>query len=506
MLGVGWYFSRKTATTEEYLLGGRRMRSWSVGLSLFATLISAISYLAVPGEIIQHGPVLLCAILCYPLVALVVGYGLIPFLVKLRVTSAYEILEENLGLAVRMIGSLIFLLTRLTWMALIVFLSAEKVIVPVMGWPPSCSPWVCLALGLITVIYTSMGGLRAVVFTDVIQTLILLSGALLTIVVITVKMGGITPWWPTGWADHWDQQPVFSLDPTVRATVVGAILFQFCWWICTAGSDQMVIQRYLATRDVRSARRTFFIGLFTDMTGIVMLVIVGFALLGFFLAHPELLAENFNVTTAGDKLFPHFIVSILPIGVSGLIVSALLAASMSSLSSGVNSACTVITVDFMNRFQKVTDTESRQVKKARLITLAVGLAVIALSMFMGKVPGNIIEVTNKTNGLFVAPLFGLFFMALFVPFATSSGAIWGSVYGFFTAFVIAYWDVLTGKPGLSWQWIIPCALVANVVTGPLFSLLSRPGKSRLSVVLFSLLAAGVLVILILTVAMQGVKG
>ncbi len=499
MLLIGWYFSRRTKTTEDYLLGGRKMKPWTVGLSLFATLLSAISYLAVPGEMIQHGPVFLCIILGYPIAAIFVCYGLIPVFMKLRVTSAYEILENRLGLTVRMIGSAIFLLTRITWMALIIFLSAQKVIVPIMGWPEWSVPYVCAALGLFTVVYTSMGGIQAVVITDVIQTIILFTGALLAIIVITIKTGGVGAWWPTEWAPHWDKQPVFSLDPHVRATVVGAIVFQLCWWVCTAGSDQMAIQRYLATKDTKAARRVFVIGLLTDGTVTVVLGILGFALLGFFMANQQLVPANINMQTDGDKLFPHFIVSVLPVGISGLIISALLAASMSSLSSGVNSACTVITVDFMDRFKKTKDAEAKHVTKAKFIAFAVGVVVVMVSVLMGKVSGNILEVTNKTNGLFVAPLFGLFFMALFVPFATSFGTIWGAVYGFLTAFVIAYWDLLTGEPGLSWQWIIPGSLAVGLLTSILFSLLDTRQKSKIYIMLLSLAAASAPVIFLIAI-------
>lgn len=490
MLLIGWHFSRKAKTTEDYLLGGRAMKPWSVGLSLFATLLSAISFLAVPGEIIQHGPVFLCSLLAYPIVLFVVGYWLIPFFMKLKVTSAYEILENKLGLSVRMTGSIIFLLTRLCWMALIIYLSATKVIVPIMGWSPDKTPLVCAALGVITVIYTSMGGLRAVVLTDVIQTFILISGAILTIVMVSVKMNGIMPWWPTHWVPAWDEQPLFSLNPHVRITIIGSVLMEFLWWLCTAGSDQMAIQRYLATRDAKSARRAFFLSMITGGAVISLLGVLGLALLGFFSTHPQLLPSGMTLSKDGDKLFPHFIVNMLPVGVSGLVISALIAASMSSLSSGVNSACSVITVDFLDRFRKNKETnETRHIKNARIISVVVGIMVVLLSIFMGKVPGNILEVTSKTNGLFVGPLFGLFFMAMFVPFATSFGTIWGAIYGFVAAAGIAYWDLLTNGSPLSWQLILPSALFVNIIIGPLLSLLPTQKWSRFKCVIFNVFAA-----------------
>ena len=197
MLAVGVYYGRRNKNAEDYLLGGRSMKPWTVGVSLFATLMSTLTYLAVPGEMIQHGPMILSRILATPLIYLVVARFIIPFIMKLRVTSAYEILEQRLGLSVRMLGSTLFLVLRFLWMALIVYATSSVVLVPIMHLDPSATPWVCVGMAVLTVAYTSMGGLQAVVFTDVLQTFIMLGGALLSIILITVNLGGVSAWWPT---------------------------------------------------------------------------------------------------------------------------------------------------------------------------------------------------------------------------------------------------------------------------------------------------------------------
>lgn len=507
MLAVGYYYSRKVKTREDYHLGGRKMKPWAVGLSLFATLLSAISYLAVPGEVIQHGPTVAITILALPVTVSVVTYLLIPCFMKLNVTSAYELLETRLGYSIRFMGSVIFVLTRLSWMALIIYLSAVKILIPVMGWPESYAPYVCFAIGLLTVIYTSIGGLQAVVWTDVLQTFILLGAALWVISLITYRMGGITAWIPTSWQPNWDHQPLVSLSPYVRVTVLGMLISDFTWWVCTAGSDQMAIQRYLATRDVRAARRTFLTSMLTNSATTIFLALLGFSLLAYFSAHPELLPAGLSLSKNGDQVFPYFIQSMLPIGGTGLVISGLMAASMSSLSSGVSSVSVVVIEDFLRRFsrknraaQSETAFHRSQVRQAQWISFVIGLAVVLLSMLMAKVPGNILEVTNKTNGLFVAPLFGLFFMALFVPFATSFGTFWGSVYGFSAAAIVAYWDLLTGKPSLSFQWILPVSLLVNIAAGILFSLWPRKAAKSpqfiIAHILALLLLAGIAIALI----------
>ena len=481
LLGVGWYYARRTHSTEDYLLGGRSMKAGAVGLSLFATLLSTISYLAMPGEMIKHGPVILWSIASVPIAYVVVGYLLIPRFMRMQVTSAYEILETSLGLRIRLMASVIFLMIRLPWMALVIYLTADKVIVNMMSWPATATPYVAIAIGLVTVIYTSMGGLRAVVFTDVLQSFILFGGAVLSVLLITVKMGGFG-WWPTEWSPNWGDQPIFSLDPTVRVTVIGSIVFMTVWWICTAGSDQMAIQRYLATRDVKAARRAF---LTTGIANVVVgffLAVLGFALLGFFKAHPEFLDASVSLTDEkkADNVFPYFIICFLPPGVTGLVIAGLLAAAMSSLSSGINSSCSVIGKDFVDRFRKSEGTDAERIRRSKMIAVLCGVAAVLLSLLVGKIGGNIMEVTARTNHIFVAPLFGLFFMAMFVKFATPLGTACGAVVGCAVALLIAYWDFFTGNPDakLSFQWISFISLIVNLAVAiPLSYLTRRPARA-----------------------------
>jgi SSS family solute:Na+ symporter len=470
MLAIGWYYSRRQTSTKEYFLADRQARPFMIGISLFATLISTISYLAWPGEMIKHGPVILCGILTLPVIYLIVGYWLIPVFMNLSITSAYEILETRLGLGARLLGSGIFILTRLVWMGLLMYL-AGKTIVVMLGWSPTIVPYVVVISGLITVVYTSMGGLRAVIVTDVLQAFILMVGAFLTILCISVKMGGVAAWWPTSWASNWDAQPILSFNPEVRVTVIGTLVANFAWWICTACSDQMAIQRYLATRDAKSARRAFLINNGADILTSFLLAMVGFALLGFFRVHPQFLTQNQNLVQDADYLFPHYIANFMPMGFAGLVVAGMFAAAMSSLSSGINSVTTVITVDFIDRFKKQRENEPHHVHRVKILALAIGVGVVLLSSVIGKVPGNIIEITTKTNGLFVGPMGGLFILALFIPFANSFGTIVGAIYGFAAAVLIAYWDVLTGRPGLSFQWIIVASLAVHLIVGLILSLL-----------------------------------
>lgn len=475
MLAVGWYYWRRNKTSEDYLLGGRSMKSLPVGVSLFATLFSTISYLAWPGEMIKYGPMILSIGLAYPFVAIVAGRFLIPHFMRLPITSAYEILEIRLGLSIRMLGSTLFLLLRILWMAVIVYATVGSILVPLIGLDPRNS-WhvtsICAGLGIVTLIYTAMGGLRAVVVTDVMQSLILFVGAVASIIAVSIYLGDPCAWWPAGWASHWTEPRFY--DPNVRVTFVGAVVATFTWYVSTAGSDQMAIQRYLATRDAPAARRVLRTALAANAVVLLLLAGLGLALLAFFQAHPYYVPDGQTIVSNADQLFARFIVVGLPPGFSGLVVAGLLAAAMSSLSSGVNSSCSVITADFIQRFRPKRPNPSSGSAGTwleKVISVAVGIVMVLLSSLVGSVHGNLLEIAYKVVNLLSAPLFGLFFMALFVRWATTFGTWIGALVGLAVVIAVNYWRELTGTPGISFLWAMPLSFLAQIVTGSLASLL-----------------------------------
>jgi SSS family solute:Na+ symporter len=476
MIGVGVYYSRRNDTTEEYLLGGRRMKSWTVGLSLFATLISTITYLAYPGEMIKYGPMMFSALLAYPLIIYIVGWILVPFFTRLRVTSAYEILELRLGLGARMLASVFFLALRFLWMAMIVFTTTSVVLVPILGIDPRFTPLVAAVLGVITVIYTTIGGLRAVVLTDVIQTFILFAGAIAALVLISISLGGVGAWFPRQWDPGW-APPKFGFDPEGRVTLANAALSTLLWYVCTYGSDQLAIQRYLSTRDARSARRAMTLALGADVLVTILLAALGCALLAYFRQNPGGVPAGKTIASAADDLFTIYIVSGLPAGFSGLVIAGLLAAAMSSLSAGVNSASSVISVDFFQRLG-APKTQPASVSSLKLISLAVGMITVMLSLLFPSVRGNLLEIAGKVVNLFVVPLFILFFMAMFIPWARQFGAIAGALASASVGAAIAFGEPYGLNFGIKFLWIMPCELIVGIVVGTLLSLIPTSPTAR----------------------------
>ena len=466
MLVVGRYYSRQVKTADDYLLGGRRMHPLLIGLSLFATLTSTLSYLALPGEMIKNGPVVFSELLSLPLVFLVVGWVLIPRIMRQRATSGYELLESRLGLTGRLLGAGMFVLLRVFWMASILFATAHAVLIPLLDLDSAWMPAVNVAMAVITLVYTVEGGLKAVVVTDAVQAVLMFLGAIVTIVVVSAALGGVGAWWPSSWPSHWPEPKVLP-EPGASRTVLGAFCAMLVWLTCTAGSDQMAIQRYLATRDAAAARRSFLVQLLSTALSMVLLGIAGLAVLGYFQARPEAVKAGWTIASDADKLMPHFIVIGLPAGLTGLVIAAILAAAMSSLSSGLNSSSAVIVTDFVGRAGGRVMTADGEIRMARYVSVGVGVIAVGLSLIVGSLAGNLLELCFKVVNLLTAPIFVLFFLALFVPRATPAAAAAATVASVATAAVVAFgWDA-------RWfLWSPPAALVAGATVGAVVSLIT----------------------------------
>jgi SSS family solute:Na+ symporter len=468
MLMVGFYYSYRNKSTDDYLLGGRKMKFWKVGLSFFATLFSAVTYLAMPGEMIKHGPMIWSLLAAFPLVYLLVAYYFIPFIMKLKISSAYELLEARLDVKNRVLAATYFLLMRFIWMAVIIFMVSEKVIVPIMGWPEGTALTVSIVMGIVTVVYTSFGGLRSVVFTDVVQTFILLGGGILAVILIMRQMGGVTAVIPAEWPEHWAGWVFF--DTRVRVSFLTAIIATFSWHVFTAGSDQMAIQRYLATQDARTARKMYLSSVLSNILVFILLAILGMALYAYFKMNPQSLGKGMTLVDQADLLFPRFIVIGLPAGFSGLVLAGLLAASMSSLSSGINSSALSIIQDLILRFHRGAIAETARVKLAKIISFAIGIIIVCLSLGISNVKGNLLELTYKTINLLTAPLFVPFFMAMFIRRAKPTGTFLGTLASGLAAALISFSEEIFSLD-ISFLWIMPGSFVVGIAVCLVLSLL-----------------------------------
>jgi SSS family solute:Na+ symporter len=238
------------------------------------------------------------------------------------------------------------------------------------------------------------------------------------------------------------------------------------WYVASSGSDQMSIQRFLATENIQTARKTFAVSLITSFVAQFLLGLVGLAVLAYFLDNPQFLAAGESVSTHADILFPKFILVGLPIGISGLVAAGILAAAMSSLSSGLSATSSVISEDLFKRFSRKSKPKKvNQLKRIRTLSLFVGIFTLALSLLISRVEGNLYDVVVKVVNLFVSPLFVLFFMALFIPFATARGVLIGGLISIAMAIAVAFFKFL----GIEVLFITPASLFSGIVAGVVFS-------------------------------------
>ena len=301
----------------------------------------------------------------------------------------------------------------------------------------------------------------------------------MTIIVITIRMGSVAAWWPKEWPAHW-QNMSWGFDPSQRVSFGVLVLSTTLWYVCTSGSDQMSIQRFLSTRDAAAARMTMGIAQATDVLVSILLAFTGLAILGYYQLHQSELPVGLNAAQGGDKLFPLFIMNQMPAGLSGLVLAAILSAALSSLSSGVNSSCAVLEKDFVSRRTKVETTETATAAIARLkwLTWLVAGIAIALSLLNTLIEGNLVERCYKIVNLLTAPLFVLFFLALFVRWANAPGAWLGLLSSTATAILIAYANDLGLKLGIGFVWMVPCSLLVGIVVGTVGSALFQPWVRR----------------------------
>ncbi len=487
-LGVGIYLlvtmvivirsSRRQSNTGEFFLGGRRMPWMAVGLSVLATLMSSISYMGVPGEMIKNGVAMFAQYLALPLSMTVVLFVWMPFFMRLEFTSAYEYLERRFDVRTRILGSLLFLLLRLGWMSMVTYVGSlaltqmvgtlvpVEATDPVANWlaPSGAAPillrssllyWIIACVGLSATVYGSIGGFRAAIWNDVLQSLMLFGGTVVTLGYVVWTTGtGPMDWWNIAAQNSLTHtKPVlFSLDPTVRMTVFTAAMLNFFWVICTHGSDQIVLQRYFSTTSLSSARRSYILAAFTDLTIGVLLAFCGLALLAFYFQHPTYLPQGIfviedgqTVVKHGDRVLPHFFAHQLPAGIGGVILAVLLCDAMQTLVSGVNSISAVFASDLYGRLGLERKRRLSDVGFARFLSVVVGLTVTALGSgvaYLAQYSGrNIIDMMAPAFNMFLGPLASLFLIGMFLKCdgRVVKVAVLCSV---LISFLWSYWQIL----------------------------------------------------------------
>lgn len=419
LVGIGFYVSKREATTDDFFLAGRRIPWWAAGLSIYGTQLSSISFVAMPAKVFATDWVYLLIQISIVLIAIPVVFLYLPFFRQTNLTTAYEYLERRFNLSVRLFASASFILFQIGRMSIVLFLPAIA-----LSTVTGINVYVSIGLmGVLATLYTVLGGIEAVIWTDVVQVFVLLGGALLSLGVILANIdGGLSGLIAQGMAAQ--KFHVFNWTWDYTTTAVWVVLIGNLFNnLVPYTSDQAVVQRYLTTKDERSAARGIWTNALMIIPSTLVLFLLGTGLWAFYRARPELLSP----TLPTDSIFPLFLSQQLPAGLAGLVIAGVFAASMSTLDSSLNSVATAITTDFYGRLRPGAG-DRRKLRLAKRLTALLGaLATLAAVGLASLDIGSLWDAFQGMMGLFGAGLAGLFALGIFTTRAHGSGALTGAV-------------------------------------------------------------------------------
>ena len=430
MVAIGFYFARRTKNTDDYFRGGKSVAWWAAGCSIFATMLSSLTYTGVPSKSYAQDWVYAVGNFMIPLVAIIAVYVALPFYRGIDATSAYEYLEKRFNRGTRLFGSASFTLFHVFRMAVVMSLTGMALAVATPLTPTQS----VLVMGLMSILYCTLGGIEAVIWTDTVQTVILLGGALIALFLL---FSGIDGGWQ-GFLDHSGESGKFKLtNLTLDATSA-----QIALWVIVVGgiaqnvssytADQAVVQRYMTTETPRLAARSIWLNAGLAIMATFLFFGLGTALHAYYHSNPQKLDPS--ITT--DQIFPLFIAHEMPIGIAGLIVAGVFAAAQSTVSTSMNSTATTVVTDFL-RPLNVFRTDRAYLTAARLLTLLIGvLGTLIGLLFVNPEIKSLFDEFLKIIGLFMGVLGGLFVLGAMTTRATGTGALIGAIVGAMTMYLV----------------------------------------------------------------------
>ena len=418
LAGMGGWFMRKKKSADDYFKGGGRIPWWAAGMSIFAAMFSSISFLAIPA--LAYMSDWRYWIRCLPfllLPPLVIGCYL-PLFRKLKLTCAYEYLELRFNLACRLFASLAFNIFMVARVAVVAYLPALAVAAATGADVNAC----IVVVSVLTILYCAFGGIEAVIWSDVVQCVVLFGGALLVLALLVAGTdGGLAGAFRI--ADRAGKLKLFDFAFDLSRPVFWvALVSGFVEYFISYTSDQCVIQRYMTTKDTRAAGRGVWLTVPLSVVSGVIFFGIGTALYTFYRSQPEQLAVTMP---KADSILPVFITNGLPAGVSGLVLAGLFAATITTLAANLNSSATAITNDFFVRLRKGM-TDRQQVKTAQLLTLLVGVAGMTGALVLANTDiRSAFDQFVKLIGILTSGIACLFMLGIFTRRVGAAAALAG---------------------------------------------------------------------------------
>jgi len=440
MAGMGFWFMRRNKNADVYFRAGGRLPWWVVSLSIYATMFSSITFMSIPAMSFAGDCRYFVISFGIMLMAPVVVKWYLPFFRRLNLTSAYEYLEVRFNLPCRLFASAAFILFMVARTAIVTYLPALA-LCAVTGMDINIA---ILAVTAITILYCTIGGVEAVIWSDFVQSIILIGSTAFMLVWLVCGTEG-------GWNGFLSMA---SEAQKFRVLDMAFDLTKPCFWVVfTAGivanlasytSDQCVVQRYMTTRDERGAARSIMFNGALSLVNCFVFFLMGVALWTFYQSHPGALPEG----TKPDAVLAVFIARELPVGVAGLVLAAVAAATMSTISANLNSAASAITTDFFGRLFPERANDGARLLCGKVSTMAIGILGGAFALWLANADiGNIYDQFQRFLGVLMGGLGCLFFMGVFLKRVNGFGATCGLVANYVVCFGLD-WLPIPGKPHL----------------------------------------------------------
>ena len=430
MVAIGYWFMKREAasSTDAYFRGGQKIPFWVAGLSIFATMLSAITFMAVPGTAyatnwngyIGQWPILIIVplvVMCY-----------LPFYRRLNITTAYEYLEKRFNVATRVIGSVTFMLFHVGRVAIVLYLPALA-----LSSVTDINIFAAISvIGILCIIYTVMGGIEAVVWTDAIQALVLIGGALLCFgLVVSQVDGGIGAIGSAmseqgkGITASWDLGDLSIGKGSTSGFVLFVAFMMANFPSYTSGQD--VVQRYVTTSSEKEAAKSLWMNIGMVLIGSAIFFGLGTALFVFYQEKPELMDPGLP---AKDSVLPFFIMQNLPMGVAGLIIAGVFAAAQSTISSSLNSVATAFVTDVYGRLLKPESSDAQRLGVAKWVVIILGLVGIGVSSYLALMKTDeVFMLFNRFIGFALGPLGGLFALGIFSRRPNGKAGLFALIFG-----------------------------------------------------------------------------
>lgn len=459
LLGVtlwGSWLGRGSTGAKDYFLGGRNLPWWAVMLSVVATETSTLTFLSIPGVSYLGALTFLQLTVGYLLGRVVVAALLLPAYARGEISTAYQMLERRFGIGVRRFTSGIFMVTRLLADSVRLFATAIPLAL-ITGWSYPVS---IAVIGVLTVIYTYAGGIRAVVWVDALQMMLYLGGALIAAIALQSAVAG-------GWGEILSQAGDAgklvlidtSFDPEVAYTIWAGVLGGALFTMASHGTDYLIVQRLLTCRSLRDSQRALVGSGFAVIGQFLVFLMLGLGLWVYF---------GGRAFDSNDAIFATFIVEALPPGITGLLVAGVFAAAMSSLSSSINALASAAAFDFWAPAVGAVDDDERTLKAGRVFTLVwaaalVGGAIVFIPFGLGT---TAVEVALAVASLVYGGLLGAFLLALFSRRADGRSATLGIAAGI--GVIAAIWAAGRAEVlpfALAWTWFVPLGALVTWTVG-----------------------------------------